>query len=275
MKQVKEVLLNASKIVTHSYMRILPGQLAFFCMMSLIPLVALIGAICEAFSLSLDSISDILSLLPIDIFNLTDSTVAGEGLNFNIVIFFISAFILASNGTHSVIITADEIYNNSNSAILSRRVKAIIMIMIFVGIFFFLLIFTVLGDYFFKILEVYAPNKGAVHIFKSTFNFLKIPLLILLIYFNIRLIYKMLSEKEIPKKSTNYAALFTTIVWIIGTEIYSIYFKYFAKYNLFYGSISNLIMLMVWIYFLAYVFVLGMGLSASYNISHEDDNLKK
>ncbi|MCI8547904.1 MAG: YihY/virulence factor BrkB family protein [Bacilli bacterium] len=270
MKQVKEVVVKASSLITNSYMRILPGQLAFFCMMSLIPLVALIGAICESFSLSLDSISSILSLLPIDVFDLTSTTISGEGLNLNIIIFFISAFLLASNGTHSVIITADEIYNNHDQGIFARRVKSIFMILIFVCMFFLLIVVAILGDSFFQVLEINAPNKNAVHFLRDSFNFFKIPLSLILIYMNIKMIYKMLPEREIPKKSTHYAALFTTIVWIVGTEIYSIYFTHFAKYNLFYGSISNLIMLMVWIYFLAYVFVLGMGLSANYTISYSD-----
>ena len=139
-----------------------------------------------------------------------------------------------------------------------------------IGQFFLLIVVAILGDSFFQVLEINAPNKNAVHFLRDSFNFFKIPLSLILIYMNIKMIYKMLPEREIPKKSTHYAALFTTIVWIVGTEIYSIYFTHFAKYNLFYGSISNLIMLMVWIYFLAYVFVLGMGLSANYTISYSD-----
>ncbi len=268
MEQVRKFLKKAINIISRPYMRILPGQLAFFCIMSLIPLLALIGAIANYFSLSFDSIKEITDFLPIDIFNLFTSNIYGEGLNFNIVVFFVSTFLLASNGTYSVIITANEIYNCHDEDIISKRIKAIAMTFVFVGLFFFLLAVTVFGDYFFQFLSQISLNKKAVTFIYSCFNYLKVPLSIVLIYFNIKGLYKMLPNKELSNKSTTYAALFTTIVWIIGTEIYSIYFKFFSNYNLFYGSISNIIMLMVWVYFLAYVFVLGMALSATYDIDN-------
>ena len=52
-------------------------------------------------------------------------------------------------------------------------------------------------------------------------------------------------------------------MWIIGTEIYSIYIRNFAHYNLFYGSISNIIILMIWVYFLSYIFVFGLAINAT------------
>ena len=190
MEQVRDFLRKAINVITRPYMRILPGQLAFFCIMSLIPLVALIGAIADYFSLSLESIEEITAVLPIDIFNLTSSEFYGEGLNFNIIVFFVSAFILASNGTHSVIITADEIYNNHDEKIFHKRLKAILMTFVFVWLFIFLLAVTVFGDYFFQFLYATISSKKTVDFFYNSFNFLKLPLSILLVYISIKKLYK-------------------------------------------------------------------------------------
>lgn len=246
-------------------MRILPGQLAFFCIMSLIPTIALLGSIANYFSISLDTIKEITSsILPIDISTLfTSYTVTGEGLNFNIIIFFLTAFILASNGMHSVIITSNEIYNYQSGGILERRIKAIAMTFVLVGMLFFLLAIMVFGDLFFEILKEYAKNKKAIDLFYTSYNYLKIPLSLTLIYLNVKQLYLMAPDNKISPKSIKYSSIFTTFIWIIGTEIYSVYVKFFSNYNLFYGSISNIIILMVWVYFLAYIFVLGMALSAS------------
>lgn len=265
MMQVREFLKRTIDIIKRPYMRILPGQLAFFSIMSLIPLIALVGSIANYFSLSLDSIKNVTSsILPIDLSTLfTSEAVSGKGLNFNIIIFFISAFILASNGTHSVIITANEIYNYQEEGILARRLKAIAMIFVLVGLLFFLLAVTVFGDLFFEVLKEYATNQTAVSIFQQIYDYLKMPLSIVLIYFNIKQLYQMAPDNRVSTISTKYAAIFTTIVWTIGTEIYSVYVRFFSNYNLFYGSISNILILMVWIYFLAYIFVLGMALSTT------------
>lgn len=141
------------------------------------------------------------------------------------------------------------------------------MTVLFVGLFFLLIVIGIFGDYFFEFLNATAPNKKAVLFFTNCYNFLKLPLVLFFLYINIKTLYKMLPGKDIPKKSLQYSALFTTIVWIIGTEVYSIYFRFFAKYNLFYGSISNLIMLMVWVYFLACIFggmLTGIGIALAF-----------
>ena len=263
MEQVRYFLKKVIDIIKRPYMRILPGQLAFFSLMSLIPTIALVGSIANYFSLSTDSLKQVTTaIIPLDLSTMfTTYNMTGRGLNFNIIIFFFTAFIMASNGMHSVIITANEIYEYQDEGIIARRIKAIAMTFVIVALLFFLLVVTVFGDLFFDALKEYATNKEAASFFGTVFDYLKLPISIVLIHLNIRQLYRMAPDAGNSSKAPQYAAIFTTIVWTIGTEIYSIYVNYFANYNLFYGSISNIIILMVWIYFLAYVFVVGMGLS--------------
>ena len=60
----------------------------------------------------------------------------------------------------------------------------------------------------------------------------------------------------------NKGALFTTVCWIVTTSIYSYYVSHLANYTLFYGSISGIIVMMIWIYILAYIFVMGIAINA-------------
>ncbi len=262
MKQVREFMQSAIKIVNRPYMRILPGQLAFFWLMSLIPLVVVLGTFANYFSLT-DGLNLISENLPVDIANLfMNNNISDGGLNFNIIVFFISAFILASNGMHSVIITTNEIYNLEDEGIVNRRVKAVAMTVVLVSLLFFLLIFNVFGNLILLIYVEVANNKELASFIATLFNYLKVPLSLLIIYYTIKQLYRMAPDEHISHVGSRYAAIFTTITWAIGTEIYAIYFKFFANYNLFYGSVSNLLILMIWLYFLAYVFVMGMAMSS-------------
>jgi len=264
MKKLRPLVTKVIDIIKRPYMRILPGQLAFFTLMSLIPLFALLGSIANYFSLSLDSIHNITSyLLPVDLANLfTQGSIAGaKGLNFNILIFFFAAFILASNGMHSVIVTANEIYNYKDEGFIARRIKAIAMTFVLVALLLFLLAVIVLGDFFADLIYSYAKNKALAGVLSSIFKYSKIPLSIVVIYLNVRSLYRMAPDNKTSNMVTKYAAIFTTVVWSIGTEIYAIYVKFFSNYNLFYGSVSNILILMIWLYFLAYIFVMGMALS--------------
>ena len=56
---------------------------------------------------------------------------------------------------------------------------------------------------------------------------------------------------------------FTTLFWVIITALFSYYVTYFARYDILYGNLSTIIMLMIWLYALCFVFVLGMAINAT------------
>ncbi len=245
-------------------MRILPGQLAFFLVMSLIPMIALIGTIAASLSISTGTIAvSITSMMPKEIASILNEMINGNGLNFNIAVFFISAFLLASNGTHSMIITSNEIYRIESRDFISRRVKAIFMIFLLVLVFFFLLIVPVFGDSLFDALKSNFKASTVVDVSYVVYKVIKYPLIALILLFNIKLIYVIAPDEQIPSHSTTSGAIFTTIGWIIASEIYAFYVGTFASYGVFYGSISNVLILLMWIYILSYIFVLGMGINAA------------
>lgn len=270
MEQVTVFFKKVISIITKPEMRVLPGQLAFFFVLSIIPLIALIGAIASRFSIPIDALDEyLLSALPGSVADLFASAVTRNSINFNIVVFFFSAFLLASNGTHSMIITSNEIYKIESNNILKRRIKAIGMTSILLGIFLFLILVPVCGDTIFKTIKQASNNQDFINFIYRIYQVIKYPLSILVVYFNIKLLYVLAPDKKIRSKTTTTGALFTTISWILATEIYTFYIGRFSSYDLFYGSISNIIILLLWIYILSYIFVLGMAINAG-NTKEED-----
>lgn len=263
-EQVRGFIRKVLNYISKPEMRVLPGQLAFFMVVSLVPLIALVGTLAGYLSVSNDKIIQILdTIFP---FSLTDNLVTfidGQGITFNITMFFISAFVLASNGCHSMIITSNEIYKVKTSGIISRRIKAICMTLILVILLLFLLIVPVFGDTIFKIISMFIKNNEIVDFSYNIYNLLQFPLTVIIIFYNIKLLYTLAPDRKIKSKNTNTGAVFTTIFWIIATKIYSIYALTFSNYNLFYGSISTILFLFMWVYILSYIFVLGMAFNAS------------
>lgn len=245
-------------------MRILPGQLAFFFVLSLVPLIALIGAIASQFSVSLEFLEEVLQgTLPNQVINIIVPVLSAKDVNVNMIIFYLSAFLLASNGTHSMIITSNSIYKVEDKSYLRRRLKALIMTFVLVLLLIFVLLVPAFGDSIVDFITSFINNASWKNIIETVYNIVKYPLSLILIYFNIKLLYTMAPDKPIKSKDTSYGAVVTTIGWIIATEIYSIYANMFANYDLFYGSIANILILMLWVYILAYIFVLGMALNSS------------
>lgn len=272
MEQARNFFKKIIEMLKKPELRILPGQLAFFLVLSLIPLVALIGIITSKLSIPIDAIKlTIKSSVPEAVADIITNVIKGQGLTFNISAFFIIAFVLASNGPYSIIVTSNEIYKIDTDNIIKRRVKAILMTFILVMLFFFLLIIPVWGDTIFEILRAYNGNKMFIEFIYRLFKLIQYPITLVILYFNIKLIYIISPDEKIESKSVVKGALFTTIGWILASEIYSFYISTFANYDLFYGGISNVVILLLWIYILSYIFVLGMIFNAgSYHSKQEE-----
>ena len=264
MEKAREFILKIFNLLSKPEMRILPGHLAFFLVMTIIPLVALIATIAATLSISTESIRiAIASSIPDEVASILNSIIASNGINFNIIVFYISAFLLASNGTYSMINTSNEIYKVEPRNIISRRIKAIIMTFILVGLFLFLILVPVFGSTLFEIMKEATGNGTIVSIIEEMLVILKYPIILLILFLNIKLMYVIAPDKEIPSKTTNKGAIFTTIGWVLSTEIFAFYIEKFARYDIFYGSISNILVLLLWVYLLSYIYVLGMVVNAS------------
>lgn len=252
------------EIIKKPEMRILPGQLAFFLLLSIIPLFAIIAAVASEFSLSIELLIKLINdNLPKEVADFIIQIIGGKSISINIIIFCISGFILASNGPHSMIISSNMLYKVKDKDFLTRRIKAILMTIILIILFLFVLVVPAFGDKIINLIINLIANDKIGKIINICYNILKYPTSILIIFFFIKLLYTMAPDTTIKSKDTTSGAIATTIGWIVSTEIYSFYVSVFAKYNLLYGSVANLIILFLWIYLLSYIFVLGMALNAS------------
>ena len=137
-KKMKIFLRKVISIIRLPEMRILPGQLAFFLVISIIPLITLVVTIGSGFGLPTTSIKETLeSVVPSNVIEYLVPTANSNMLSFNVIVFFIAAFILASNGTYSIVNTSNEIYKVKGNSDLKKRIKAILMTIILVMLLLF------------------------------------------------------------------------------------------------------------------------------------------
>ena len=159
--------------------------------------------------------------------------------------------------------SSNEIYKVMPRNMISRRLKAIVMTFILVGLFLFLFMVPVFGSTIFEIIKRIAGEGTVVNIVQEMLVILKYPIVLLILFINIKIMYVIAPDQEIPPNTTNKGAIFTTIGWVLATEIFAFYIERFARYDLFYGSISNILILLLWVYLLSYIYVLGMVINAS------------
>ena len=275
MARIKSILKKLYAIISKPEMLILPANLAFFLVLSVIPIIVLIGLIASTFSISLDLVIEFINdNLPTQISEIIASFINGKGIDFNVGFFTITAFILASNGPHSIIVTSNTLYNFEQGSYLNRRIKAFILTIILVSLFMFILVVLAFGNNILKAIFEIGILKNISSVVYSLFVYLKWPIAFFIIFFSIKLLYTIAPDKNIPSRFVNKGAMFTTLGWILTTAIYSYYVSHFSKYDIFYGSLSNIIILMMYIYFLSYILVLGIAINSNSYEMEKSNSIK-
>ena len=130
MKKILESnkIKNFYNIIMTPNMRILPGTLAFYLVLSIVPIITLVAAICSRFSLSTNDISNFFdTILPSGVEELLLSVFTNANSNDFSIWFVIIGFILASNGAHSIILASNILYNIEDKPWLERRIKALFL----------------------------------------------------------------------------------------------------------------------------------------------------
>ena len=244
----------------------LPGNLAFFIVLSIFPILTLVGMLSSYFSVSLTGVSNIMSrALPSGVDNILLPFVDGNFTR-NAVISIIFAFILASNGSHALILASNSLYGIKNSSYLKRRIKALFLIVLMILLFIFMIAFLTYGNVLYSMILSSVTYEPVNDVLYYIFSYIKWPIAMVIIFIIMKIVYVLSPDGKIPSKTTSKGALFTTVGFTIATAIFSFYVGHFNAYDIYYGSIATIAVLMMWIYILSYVIVTGIAINVrNYN----------
>ncbi len=253
-------------------MIILPGNLSFSFVLALIPTLSLISYGASILNLSVDYLYDFIAKsFSADIAKLILGVNFSNAMGIHFLITIIIGFYISSNGADSIITASNTIYGIENKSWLKRRIKALGMSFLLVALLVFMLIVPVFGNTIIGLLQEVNLNSNLTSKIIMIFEFFKGPLSWLIMFIIIKIIYAIAPNKKSKNRVINYGAIFTTIGWIIGTKVYSLYVNNYADYSALYGGLASIVVLMIWIYFLAYIFTVGMAL----NSQKDETNLLK
>lgn len=262
---MKKKLKKIVNILSREELGILPASLAYYLFLAIIPILTLIVLIASSFNISLDRLSVIINdMLPQKIASYILEIISGQGFDTNVGFFNLIAFSVSTNGTYAIIKSANNLYGVKNSDMIKDRIKSIIILINILLLFVFLMIVPIFGEkilLFVKSTEVFSIITDEV-IF--VLNLIKWPLTFLIMFFNIKLIYTISPSKQISSKNTTIGALLTTISWMIFSVVFGYYIEYFARYDILYGNLSSIIILLIWIYSMSFMFVLGMVVNTTF-----------
>ena len=71
------------------------------------------------------------------------------------------------------------------------------------------------------------------------------------------LVYKVIPNKTVHFKPALKAALFASLLWELAKHLFAWYVTNIATYSIFYGSLSALVVFVLWVYYSSMILVVG------------------
>mgnify|MGYP004505230015 CR=1 FL=1 len=252
-------------ILSRNDMLILPGQLAFFLLLAVVPTITLIIYFASIFNVSIDFLTNFLTRsFGSEVAKLIIPIINDINLNPSLLVPLFVALYAASGGASSIIVTSNQLYGIENTTFLHRKIKGLMMTLILIILVVFLLLIPVFGDKLIELIRFVNLNDTITKGLTFIIHLSKTPISWLLIFFLIKVIYTMAPDDLIPSNCTTKGSIFTTLGLVISTSIYSSYVNNMAHYDVLYGGLSHFVVLMIWFYIISYIITIGIA------INHDD-----
>lgn len=167
------------------------------------------------------------------------------------------ALIFATNGTFSLI----NGFNENTEEKLSDVKEFILSFFITIG-FITIVFLALFGVYYVEVvMKLFTPAYDVswlVDNLSSIIGFVSFPLF----YFILLTLFYWLGTVKITRfRQAVPGAILTTVLFVVTTYFFAIYVKDIARYNVLYGSIGSMILLMVWVNVNVYLLLFGNELN--------------
>ena len=259
---MKDKVKKAYDVISSRELGILPGNLAFSFFLAIIPILTLLVYVLTKLNLPMDIINNFLTnTFPDGVVNLLEPIFTSQ-ITLNSIITIVFGLIVTANGCSAIILASNTIFNFEDAPLLRRYIKSIILTIILILLFAFVVVVPLLGRSILSIIAKYTDfllfNEKLVN---TVYVILQVPVSLIFVFTFIKLVYVISPDERIPGKYVNKGALFTTFGWLVTTNVYSYYINNVARYNLVYGNLANIVILLLWFYFLAIIFVIGLRMN--------------
>ncbi len=245
--------LNEDHVYAHA------AQSAFFIVISAFPLAMLIFSlirytpVTEEFLLTASS-----NVMPEIVKPLIDSlikeiyeTTTGTVISFTAIFTVWSA----SKGVLSIIRGLNNVFNikEKRNYFILRFIASLYTVLFVIGIVMSL-VMIVFGNSLLEVFRKYVPLLYDVVEWIIGMRILYVPIILTLLFVGL---YKLIDDKKYTFINHLPGALFSAVGWMGFSYFYSLYVDHFAGKSYAYGSLTTIVLLMLWIYICMYILFIG------------------
>ena len=259
-KRIIKMITLGIKQFRDPYYQGFAGQLAFYFILSLVPIIILVSQVAGAiFGASLDSLVDwLLKYASGEVAETIKRLLSYKvALGSNILLIFVALWASSRAKFALVRITNFTLTDgrSTGNGYFRERFRAVVSMSITILTLIMSLVVLVYGQH---ILELVLSILGIENFAPQLWLILRWPLAAGMYFFMISYDYYSMPSTKVRYREIIPGSIFASIGLLLVTWVYSLYVDQIMDYDILYGSLANLVALMFWFYFLAWVLCLGM-----------------
>ena len=264
---LKGYILKVVEIVNSHHTGAYAAQAAYFFVLSMIPIILLLLTTVQFTPLTKSDVMEaVLQVFPTSVEGLIASIVnqvynqSGHIIPITILV----ALWSAGKGVLSVTSGLNSVYGSTETRnYVYLRFRASFYTVIFILAIVLSLVLSVFGNSITIMLNNHFPFLERVTMFIIEIRTL-LTLIVLTVFWD--LVYKFLPNRKYIGKTTLKrqlpGAVFTACGWLLISFVFSMYLDIFKGFSNMYGSLTTIILIMLWLYMCMYVILLGGEVNA-------------
>lgn len=262
----KQISKRVFKNLGVHHVRVISAGVAFFFFMSLFPILAgivsIYGLLTDLSEIE-EQISMMASILPAEARQILTEYLTNlvgksdEKLGFSLIISSLVTLFLANRGTVALFEGINIVYNEPDKRNIFQKF-GITLLFTLGGI-----VAIIIGLILVAGIPAVVDNLPLTDFIQQLIEWLRWPLIALGIIFILGLTYKTAPHRKSPRFSwVSWGAVVSTVLWLVGSILFSVYINNFTNFDNTYGSFAAIIILMLWFFLTSFVIMLGAVINA-------------
>ncbi|SFN96398.1 YihY/virulence factor BrkB family protein [Salegentibacter flavus] len=262
----KIILLRVKDQIAEDNVGIVSAGVAFYAFLAIFPaLMALISI----YGLAMNpenvqsQISYLSNMMPEQAFSIVEAQIneftstSGKALSWGTALGIIFSLWSANKGTKSLFTGVDIAYNTNNTRNFIRQ-NALTLLFTFGAVLILILSMVLI-----VIFPALVDQLGLPERIESLITWLRWVILALLVVFFLGIVYKYAPVRPNPSFQMVFpGSLVATLIWLAASWGFSYYVSNFGSYGEVYGSISAVVILMLWLLLTSWMVLLGAELNS-------------
>jgi membrane protein len=254
----------------------LAGGVAFFGFLAIFPaliaLVSLYGLVADP-AQAAQTLESVTSGLPESARPLVAEqlqavvTSSSGGLTTGLVIAALAALFSASSGTQNLMAAVNIAYDETEGRG-AVKLRALALALTLGAV-----VFVIVSIALVAVAPVVLDHLGVVG--QVVGQIVRWVLLVLLVVVGLAVLYRVAPDRDAPRlRWVSLGSVAATVLWVVGSVVFSLYVNNFGSYNKTYGALAGVIVLMLWMYLSAYIVLLGAEINSESELQTVQDTTK-